>query len=89
MPSRRTFLTASVLGTAAVLASVLAPGSCGTLNYNCQRMENAVRTAGVIGGAAGLPFFIVGAVPGAALGAAAGAGIGEWSWQYSRSVYGD
>jgi hypothetical protein len=44
--------TRTVLGTAAVLASVLAPGSCGALNYNCQRMENAVRTAGVVGGAA-------------------------------------
>jgi hypothetical protein len=44
--------TRTVLGAAALVASIVAPGNCGSLNYNCQRMENAVRTAGVIGGAA-------------------------------------
>ena len=46
--------TRTVLGAAAVVASVLVPGNCGALNYNCQRMENAVRTAGVVGGAASI-----------------------------------
>jgi hypothetical protein len=44
--------TRTVLGTAAVLASVLVPSHCSAVNYNCQRLTTAARTAGVIGGSA-------------------------------------
>jgi hypothetical protein len=42
------------LGAAAVLASVLVPGQCNGADYNCRRIESAVRTAGAIGGTAAI-----------------------------------
>jgi hypothetical protein len=42
------------LGAAAVIASVFVPGQCNTLDYNCRRIESAVRTAGAIGGTAAI-----------------------------------
>jgi hypothetical protein len=42
------------LGTAAVLASVFVPGQCNDADYNCRRIETAVRTAGAIGGTAAI-----------------------------------
>lgn len=44
--------TRSVLGAAAVLASIFVSGNCAATDYNCQRMESAARTAGAIGGTA-------------------------------------
>ena len=44
--------TRTFLGAAAVLASVFVPGQCRSTDYNCRRIENAARTAGVIGGTA-------------------------------------
>jgi hypothetical protein len=44
--------TRTVLGAAAVLASVFVPGQCNAYDYNCRRLENAARTAGAIGGTA-------------------------------------
>ena len=46
--------TRTYLGAAAVLASVFVPRQCGTYEYNCRRVEGAVRTAGAIGGAASM-----------------------------------
>ena len=42
------------LGAAAILASVLVPGQCNSADYNCRRLEGAVRTAGAIGGTAAI-----------------------------------
>ena len=44
--------TRTVLGAAAVLASIFVPGQCASQDYNCRRIENAARTAGAIGGTA-------------------------------------
>ncbi|HEY8508754.1 MAG TPA: hypothetical protein VIL32_10375 [Steroidobacteraceae bacterium] len=44
--------TRTILGAAAVLASVFVPGQCSTYDYNCRRIESAARTAGAIGGTA-------------------------------------
>jgi hypothetical protein len=44
--------TRTILGAAAVLASVFVPGQCASTDYNCRRIENAARTAGAIGGTA-------------------------------------
>lgn len=44
--------TRTVLGAAAVLASIFAPGNCAAGSYNCQYIRNAARTAGAIGGTA-------------------------------------
>jgi hypothetical protein len=44
--------TRTVLGAAAVLASVFVPGNCSAGDYNCQRIEGAARSAGAIGGIA-------------------------------------
>ncbi len=46
--------TRTYLGAAAVLASVFVPQQCGIYDYNCRRIEGAVRTAGAIGGAASI-----------------------------------
>jgi hypothetical protein len=46
--------TRTYLGAAAVLASVFVPQQCGAYDYNCRRIEGAVRTAGAIGGAASI-----------------------------------
>ena len=37
-----------------MVASVLVPQQCGTVDYNCRRVEGAVRTAGAVGGAASI-----------------------------------
>lgn len=42
----------TMLGAAAVLASVFVSANCAPNDFNCQRMENAARTAGAIGGTA-------------------------------------
>lgn len=42
----------TVLGAAAVLASVLASSQCSSTDYNCQRIEDAVRYGGGVGGVA-------------------------------------
>ena len=44
--------TRTVLGAAAVLASIFVPGQCASSDYNCRRIESAARTAGAIGGTA-------------------------------------
>ena len=44
--------TRTVLGAAAVLASIFVSSQCSGTNYDCQRIEDAVRTAGAIGGTA-------------------------------------
>ena len=44
--------TRTILGAAAVRASVFVPGQCGAYDYNCRRIERAARTAGAIGGTA-------------------------------------
>lgn len=49
---RRQARTRTVLGAAAVLASVFVPGQCASGDYNCQRIENAARSAGAVGGIA-------------------------------------
>ena len=46
--------TRTYLGAAAVVASVFVPQQCGLYDYNCRRVEGAVRTAGAIGGAASI-----------------------------------
>jgi hypothetical protein len=46
--------TRTYLGAAAVLASVFVPQQCSPYDYNCRRVEGAVRTAGAIGGAASI-----------------------------------
>jgi hypothetical protein len=46
--------TRTYLGAAAILASVFVPQQCGVYDYNCRRVETAVRTAGAIGGAASI-----------------------------------
>jgi hypothetical protein len=42
--------TRTYLGAAAVLASVFVPNQCGVYDYNCQRVQSAVRYGGAIGG---------------------------------------
>ncbi|HUK00883.1 MAG TPA: hypothetical protein VLW26_01235 [Steroidobacteraceae bacterium] len=44
--------TRTVLGAAAILASVLVPGHCDPYNYTCRYVEEGLRTAGVVGGTA-------------------------------------
>ena len=44
--------TRTVLGAAAVLASILVSSQCGSTDYNCQRIEDAVRYGGGAGGVA-------------------------------------
>jgi hypothetical protein len=44
--------TRTILGAAAVLASIFVPGQCQSTDYNCRRIESAARTAGAIGGTA-------------------------------------
>jgi hypothetical protein len=44
--------TRTVLGAAAVLASIFVPGQCAADDYNCRRIESAARTAGSVGGVA-------------------------------------
>jgi hypothetical protein len=44
--------TRTVLGAAAVLASIFVSGQCSAGDYDCQRIEDAARTAGAAGGVA-------------------------------------
>ncbi len=46
--------TRMLMGAAAVLGSILVSSQCPGGNSNCQRVESAVRTAGTIGGIAGI-----------------------------------
>jgi hypothetical protein len=46
--------TRMLMGAAAVLGSILVSSQCSGGNYNCQRVEDAVRTAGTLGGIAGI-----------------------------------
>lgn len=42
----------TVLGAAAVLASIFVSGNCSATDYTCQNLESAARTAGAVGGTA-------------------------------------
>ena len=44
--------TRTMLGAAAVLASILVSGQCASGDYDCQRLESAARTAAAVGGTA-------------------------------------
>jgi len=46
--------TRMILGAAAVLGSILVSSQCSGGNYDCQRIEDAARTAATIGGIAGI-----------------------------------
>ncbi len=46
--------TRMLLGAAAVLGSILVSSQCSGGNYDCQRIEDAVRTAATVGGIAGI-----------------------------------
>jgi len=48
--ARSQAVTRSALGAAAVLASIFASSNCASGDYNCRRIDSAVRTAGTIGG---------------------------------------
>jgi hypothetical protein len=50
--ARSQAMTRTALGAAAVLASIFASGNCAPGDYNCQRIDSAVRTAGAVGGVA-------------------------------------
>ncbi|MGH8309591.1 MAG: hypothetical protein ACRETX_07325, partial [Steroidobacteraceae bacterium] len=46
--------TRMIMGAAAVLGSILVSSQCSGSNYDCRRIEDAVRTAGTVGGIAGI-----------------------------------
>ncbi|HKE43343.1 MAG TPA: hypothetical protein VKB41_02275 [Steroidobacteraceae bacterium] len=46
--------TRMIMGAAAVLGSILVSSQCPGSDYNCRRVESAVRTAGTLGGIAGI-----------------------------------
>jgi hypothetical protein len=46
--------TRMIMGAVAVLGSILVSSQCPGSDYNCRRVESAVRTAGTIGGIAGI-----------------------------------
>lgn len=48
--ARSQAVTRTALGAAAVLASIFASSNCASGDYNCRRIDSAVRTAGTIGG---------------------------------------
>ena len=50
--ARNQAMTRTVLGAAAVLGSIFVGSNCSSTDYNCRRIDDAVRTAGVIGGTA-------------------------------------
>jgi len=52
MRAKSSARTRTVLGAAALIASIFAPNSCGGYDYNCRRIENAARQAGTLGGIA-------------------------------------
>jgi hypothetical protein len=50
--ARAQAMTRTALGAAAVLGSIFASSSCASTDYNCRRIDSAVRTAGAAGGVA-------------------------------------
>lgn len=52
--ARASARTRTVLGAAAVLASVLIPDQCSGGDYTCRNVQSAARTAGAVGGVAGV-----------------------------------
>jgi hypothetical protein len=50
--ARNQAITRTALGAAAVLGSIFVGSNCSAGDYNCRRIDDAVRTAGVIGGTA-------------------------------------
>ena len=50
--ARNQAMTRTVLGAAAVLGSIFVGSNCSSMDYNCRRIDDAMRTAGVIGGTA-------------------------------------
>jgi len=52
--ARASARTRTVLGAAAVLASVLVSDQCAPNDYTCRNVQSAARTAGAIGGVAGV-----------------------------------
>src|SRR5689334_15875886 len=54
MRARSSARTRTVLGAAALIASIFAPNSCGAYDYNCSRIQNAARNAGAMGGVAAI-----------------------------------
>lgn len=50
--ARAQAVTRTALGAAAVLASIFVSSQCSPGDYNCERIDSAVRTAGAIGGTA-------------------------------------
>lgn len=52
--ARASARTRTVLGAAAVLASVLVPDQCASGDYTCRNVQSAARTAGAVGGVAGV-----------------------------------
>ena len=46
--------TRMIMGAAAVLGSILVSSQCAGNNYDCRRIEDAVRTAATVGGIAGI-----------------------------------
>jgi hypothetical protein len=52
MRAKSSARTRTVLGAAAIIASIFAPNQCGGYDYNCRRIENAARNAGTMGGIA-------------------------------------
>jgi hypothetical protein len=50
--TRNQALTRTALGAAAVLASIFVPSNCAGGDYNCQRVDSALRTTASVGGVA-------------------------------------
>lgn len=50
--ARAQAMTRTALGAAAVLGSIFASSNCASTDYNCRRIDSAVRTAGAVGGVA-------------------------------------
>lgn len=50
--ARTQAMTRTALGAAAVLGSIFAGSNCSSTDYNCRRIDSAVRTAGAVGGVA-------------------------------------
>lgn len=46
--------TRTALGAAAILAAIFVPSQCNRYDYNCQRIESAVRSVAAVGGTAGI-----------------------------------
>lgn len=46
--------TRTALGAAAILAAIFVPSQCSRYDYNCQRIESAVRSVAAVGGTAGI-----------------------------------